>query len=118
MSRTRKTLAGVLMLILVIQTIQPQRNISEGVSENDHSNTDAIREHVHVIHKENFYDCHSNNTRYPWYNYIQPIGWWLSAHIHEGKEEVDFSSFKTYDEKKATHKLEELSEVVNEGTMP
>ena len=118
MSRTRKTVVGVLILTLVIQTIQPMRNLSEGLSENDISKTYAISDHVHGILKEKCYDCHSDNTRYPWYNYIQPAGWWLSAHIYEGKEHLDFSSFKTYTPKKAAHKLGELSDAVNEGWMP
>ena len=95
MSKTRKILVGVLILILVIQTIQPMRNISEGLSENDISKTFAISDHVHGILKEKCYDCHSNNTRYPWYNYIQPVGWWLSAHIHEGNILISRSSRPT-----------------------
>lgn len=118
MSRIRKTFVGALILMLVIQTIQPMRNISEGLSENDISKTFAISDHVHGIFKEKCYDCHSNNTRYPWYNYIQPIGWWLSAHIYEGKEHFDFSSFKTYSTERAAHKLGDLSEVIKDGTMP
>jgi hypothetical protein len=42
----------------------------------------------------------------------------MAAHIHEGKEHLDFSEFKTYAPKKAKHKLEELSDAVNEGWMP
>jgi hypothetical protein len=118
MNRTRKIGTGILILILVIQTIQPTRNIAEGISENDISKTFAINDEVYSILTEKCYDCHSNNTRYPWYNYIQPVGWWLAAHIHEGKEHLNFSEFKTYPEKKAIHKLEELSEAVNEGWMP
>jgi hypothetical protein len=118
MTKTRKTLTGVLILMVVIQTIQPMRNISEGVSENDISKTFEVNEEVYGILKEKCYDCHSNNTRYPWYNYIQPVGWWLSAHIHEGREHLNFSEFKTYTPKRMSHKLREISEAVNEGWMP
>ena len=54
----------------------------------------------------------------PWYAHVQPVGWWLASHISEGKKHLDFSSFKTYHEKKANHKLEELSEAVTDGWMP
>lgn len=118
MNKPRKIFVGMLLLALVIQTIQPTRNVSDTLSENDISKTYAISEEVHAIFKNKCYDCHSNNTRYPWYNYIQPVGWWMAAHIHEGKEHLDFSEFKTYPQKKAAHKLEELSEAVNEGWMP
>jgi hypothetical protein len=118
MKKRRKTLVGVGILLLVIQTIQPMRNLSDGVSKNDISNTFEVNAEVYGILKEKCYDCHSNNTRYPWYNYIQPVGWWLSAHIHEGKEHLNFSEFKTYSPKRMSHKLREISDAVNEGWMP
>jgi hypothetical protein len=63
-------------------------------------------------------DCHSNNTRYPWYNNIQPVAFWLANHVDEGKEELNFSEFKTYKLKRQDHKLEEVVEMIQEGEMP
>jgi len=118
MSKTRKVLVGLLLLAAIIQTIQPTRNLSDTLGDNDISKTYAISDEVHAILRKKCYDCHSNNTIYPWYVYVQPIGWWMAAHIHEGKEHLDFSEFRTYAPKKAKHKLEELSDAVNEGWMP
>jgi uncharacterized membrane protein len=118
MTKTRKTLVGVLLLLVVIQTIQPIRNISDTESPNDISKTFEVNDKVYGILKEKCYDCHSNNTRYPWYNYIQPAGWWLAAHIYEGKEHLNFSEFKTYTAKRQSHKLREIYDAVNEGWMP
>jgi hypothetical protein len=118
MTKTRKTLVGILLLLVVIQTIQPIRNISDTESPNDISKTFEVNDKVYGILKEKCYDCHSNNTRYPWYNYIQPAGWWLAAHIYEGKEHLNFSEFKTYTAKRQSHKLREIYDAVNEGWMP
>jgi hypothetical protein len=118
MSKTRKVVIGLLLLAAIIQTIQPTRNLSDTLGDNDISKTYAISDDVHAILRNKCYDCHSNNTTYPWYTYIQPVGWWMAAHIYEGKEHLDFSEFKTYAPKKAKHKLEELSDAVNEGWMP
>jgi hypothetical protein len=118
MNRTRKTLSGILILLVVIQAIQPIRNISDEESPNDISKTFEVNDKVYGILKEKCYDCHSNNTRYPWYNYIQPAGWWLAAHIYEGKEHLNFSEFKTYPEKRQARKLRQLHDVIEEGTMP
>jgi hypothetical protein len=118
MSKTRKVLVGLLLLAAIIQTIQPTHNRSDTLGDNDISKTYAISDDVHAILRNKCYDCHSNTTTYPWYIYVQPIGWWMAAHIHEGKEHLDFSEFKTYAPKKAKHKLEELSDAVNEGWMP
>lgn len=109
---------GILVILIAVQFIRPPKNQSEGLSENDISATYGIPEAVHSILMEKCYDCHSNNTRYPWYVNIQPVGWWMNGHIDHGKEHLNFSEFKSYTEKKALHKLEELSEMVTDGEMP
>lgn len=113
-----KIAIGLLIVLGVAQFIRPPRNSSEGISQNDISFTYGVPEVVHKILVEKCYNCHSNNTIYPWYDNIQPVGWWMYGHIDHGKEELNFSEFKTYNEKKATHKLEEVSEMVTEGEMP
>jgi hypothetical protein len=64
------------------------------------------------------YDCHSNNTIYPWYTNIQPVGLWMQDHVNEGKDELNFSEFATYSAKRADHKMEEVVEVLQEDEMP
>ncbi|MCX8473692.1 MAG: heme-binding domain-containing protein, partial [Sediminibacterium sp.] len=63
-------------------------------------------------------DCHSNQTNYPWYTYIQPIGWWLKNHIDEGQEELNFDEFTSYKIGKQFHKFEECDELVEKKEMP
>lgn len=114
----KKFAIGVVIVLVVIQFIRPPKNQAEGISENDISSSYGIPEAVHAILVEKCYDCHSNNTHYPWYFNIQPVGWWMNGHIDHAKEHLDFSEFKAYNDKKARHKLEELSEMVTDGTMP
>lgn len=64
------------------------------------------------------YDCHSNASRYPWYTGIEPLSYWFASHIEEGKRNLDFSKWDQYSAKKKIHKLEEISEAVNQGWMP
>ncbi len=75
-------------------------------------------ENISGIMEKACYDCHSNNTDYPWYANIQPVGFWLNDHIKEGKGELNFSEFLTYSPKKAHHKMEEVIEQVKEEEMP
>lgn len=114
----RKTLLLILILLVVAQFVQPVKNQSESPDLNDISEVYRIPQEVHQILVSKCYDCHSNNTRYPWYFNIQPVGWWLAAHIHEGKEHLNFSNFKSYSQQKAQHKLEEIAEVIEERSMP
>jgi hypothetical protein len=118
MNRYRKLGLLILMLIVVMQFVQPKRNQAEGLSQNDISKVYSIPSDLHKTFVNKCYDCHSNNTRYPWYSNIQPIGWWLAAHVHDGKEELNFAEFKTYNEKRKAHKMEELQEVAEDRSMP
>lgn len=119
MKAGRKIGILILIIVVVMQFIQPNKNRSEQIiSENDISKVYAIPQDLHQTLVTKCYDCHSNNTRYPWYFNVQPIGWWLAAHIHEAKEHVNFSDFKNYPADRAHHKLEELTEVAKERSMP
>lgn len=70
------------------------------------------------IIRNSCYDCHSNETKYPAYSYIQPAGWLLKNHIDEARLELNFSSFATYDPKRQAHKLEEAADYVEKKVMP
>ena len=73
---------------------------------------------IATILKTACYDCHSNETAYPWYTNVQPVGWWVGHHIEEGREHLNFSSWGDYKQKRKSHKLEEFYEEVEEGEMP
>ena len=68
--------------------------------------------------KEACYDCHSNETKYPWYTNVQPVAWWVKDHIDEGREHLNFSEWGTYNARKRAHKMEEAVEETKEGEMP
>jgi hypothetical protein len=119
MKASRKIGVLVIIILVVMQFIQPTKNRSEEiVTENDISKVYAMPQDLHQTLMTKCYDCHSNNTRYPWYFNIQPIGWWLAAHVHEGKEHLNFSEFKKYPSDRSLDKLEELREVTTERSMP
>ena len=114
----RKIGLGILAIVFVMQFIRPPRNLAEGISENDISKMYGMPQAIHTIFVQKCYDCHSHNTIYPWYTNVQPVGWWMYRHIQEGREHLDFSVFKTYNDKKAAHKLEEIIEMIREKEMP
>ncbi len=109
---------GLLVALVVIQFVRPTRNSSASESLNDISKFYDVPDEVHAVLKKSCYDCHSNNTVYPWYTNIQPAGLWLQSHVNDGKEELNFSEFGAYDQKRAKHKFEEIGEVVGEAEMP
>jgi hypothetical protein len=116
----KKVLLVLLVILVIIQFIHPAKNSSseDAMLVNDISKKYIIPQNVHDILKTSCYDCHSNNTVYPWYSKIQPVDWWLTNHINEGKREVNFSEFATYGIGRQYKKLEEIMEQVKEDEMP
>jgi Haem-binding domain len=78
----------------------------------------AVPPDISLILGRSCNDCHSNKTIYPWYANIQPSGWFLKGHIDDGRNELNFSKFNTFDTKKKVRKLEEICSEVESGQMP
>lgn len=114
----RKILIGVAVVLLGIQFIRPTRNTGSLETGKDVGQLGPIPENVMSSLKTACYDCHSNNTIYPWYANIQPVAWWLNNHVVEGKDELNFSEFTPYSPRRQYHKMEEVVEVIEEGEMP
>jgi hypothetical protein len=114
----KKILLTILAILIIIQFIRPARNVSATVAATDITKVYEVPQHVQQLLQVACNDCHSNNTAYPWYTNIQPVGWWLQHHVNEGKEHLDFSVFGSYKPRRQAHKLEEVAEQVREGHMP
>jgi hypothetical protein len=118
----------LLAAFVIIQFIQPGKNNQSMDMTHDISKVVNVPDGVHQVLITSCYDCHSNNTNYPWYANIQPVGWWLKDHIDEGKGHLNFQEFALVEprpnseyntkEKRQDHKLEEVAEMVEEGEMP
>ena len=113
-----KILAGLVVGLLVAQLVRPVRNLSVIPGPNDISVKQTVPPAVQVLLQRACYDCHSNNTKYPWYSEVQPVRWWLDSHIKDGKRHLDFSEFGTYTAKRANHKMKQTAEQVESGEMP
>ncbi|MEZ4802500.1 MAG: heme-binding domain-containing protein [Gelidibacter sp.] len=117
-----KIIKRILLLLLIVfiiaQFFGPERNEGELTSlENFYQDTNPPEE-VKIILKESCNDCHSDVTRYPWYNKITPVNYWLADHVNHGKGHFNISKWEDYSTKKKDHKLEELIEMVEEKSMP
>lgn len=64
------------------------------------------------------YDCHSHQTRWPWYSRIAPVSWWIAGHVHDGRQDLNFSRWPTFDFVSQELILREIDEQVSRGTMP
>ena len=105
-------------VLIAIQFIKPAHN--EGAIEGPGfiSNVVPVSAEVEDLFVKACFDCHSNNTYYPWYSKIQPVAWFMAHHVDEGRGHLNFSEFASYDAKKQDHKLEEVIDAMKEGWMP
>lgn len=113
-----KVLIAIIVFLVLIQFIRFDKNIHEGVQPNAIATKFAVPDSVQQILNMACFDCHTNNTKYPWYSQIQPVAWWLSSHVNDGKKHLNFDEFTTYSFKRQDHKLEELIESQEDGWMP
>ncbi|MDE3235303.1 MAG: heme-binding domain-containing protein [Bacteroidota bacterium] len=114
----KKILLAVVLVLVVIQFIHPKKNQSTEIMATDISNHYPVPADVQTILAKACNDCHSNNTRYPWYNNIQPVAWFLDNHVKDGKRHLNFSEFASYRIARQYKRMDDCIEEVKEGEMP
>ncbi len=114
----KKIVIGCIALLVIIQFIRIDKTNPAVVIENDFIVQTNPPEHIQTILKTSCYDCHSNESTYPWYTNVAPISWWVKQHINEAREELNFSEWGTFNAKRQKHKLEECFEMIEENEMP
>jgi len=120
-STKTKILLGLAVVFVALQAFRPARNISATAPFTGKDDITVLYPPppaARQILATACYDCHSNQTRYPWYAEVQPVAWWLASHITEAKGELNFAEFGTYPRKRQMKKLESLVDEVRDRTMP
>ncbi len=109
---------AVLVVLVGLQFIPTRSNQSAEVPSTDFVLTYKVSGEVERILHTSCYNCHSNNTNYPWYSYVQPVGLLLEHHINKGKAELNFSEFGTYSLRKQKSKLKSMANQIEKDEMP
>lgn len=117
MKIVRRVLFALLIVFVLMQAFRAEKNNSDNTTK-DIAKTYVVPQNVQHILKKACNDCHSNNTRYPWYAEIQPVGWWLANHVKDGKRHLNFNEFDGYRISRQYKKLGECIEEVKDGSMP
>ncbi len=114
----KRIMLVLLIALIILQFFHPKKNRSEGPQPNYIGNNFSIPADVKKILTVACNDCHSNNTRYPWYSKIQPVHWWLNKHIVNGKKHINYDEFTNRTVWYQNHKMEETIDMVKDGKMP
>ena len=114
----RRVLVALLAVLIVMQFIQPDKTNPESPAEADFLAVHNVDGEVGGLIKRACYDCHSNQTVYPWYSRISPLSWYLNKHIEEGKEGLNFSEYGQLEKADKIGALADFYDVLDAGTMP
>ncbi|MCC7245240.1 MAG: heme-binding domain-containing protein [Saprospiraceae bacterium] len=114
----KKVFFGFLGLLAVAQFIRPSITNPAVNASLDFQQVSGAPSDVMQIMKTACYDCHSFETRYPWYSKVAPVSWWVANHINEGREHVNFSEFGKLNAEDRSEVFEESAETLQEGEMP
>jgi len=118
---SKKAIAIVVFLIVVlvgIQWIPPTLNKSKALNENDLFFNYSAPKEIELRIKSACYDCHSNNTLYPWYANIQPFRLIIDKHVVQGKKELNFNEFMLYSNRRKRSKLNSVINQIENKEMP
>lgn len=107
-----------LIAFVIIQFYPIDYNRSEIVLQTDFMSVNIVPVAIKNSVQVSCYDCHSNNTAYPWYSKIQPAAWFLENHIKEGKAELNFNEWDDYSERRKKSKLRSIVKQIESGEMP
>ena len=112
MTLPRRLLLGAAGLLMAIQFVPIDRENPPVVAEI------AAPAEVTAILERSCYDCHSNETRWPWYSRVAPASWLLAHDVEEGRERLNFSTWGRLPAHERAEEMEEIWEEVEEGEMP
>lgn len=119
MRRALRWAAALTILFLAaIQVVRPARTNPS----TDPARTLAARMHVTpeaaAVLDRSCRDCHSNETRWPWYSNVAPLSWFVIDHVNHGRSHFNYSDWAQYDSDDARRLLKNACELSREQAMP
>ena len=114
MKKLKLVLIYILLPFILIQFIPVDRENPPINIEDDLSAPPEVK----AILKNSCYDCHSNETKWPFYSYIAPASWLISRDVQLGREDLNFSHWNRLTEEGKQIAKEEIIEEISRETMP
>jgi len=118
MKAVKIILLALIVIFIVIQFIPSGMPENKPDDEKSIIHSDLVTEYLLPVLRTSCFDCHSNNTVFPWYAKLAPSSWLLADHIDEGKSNLNFSEWENYSRREKIGLLEDIQEEVKSGAMP
>ena len=114
----KKIFRIIIVLIIVMQFFQTDKSKPPIEEKNTFAAEANPPQEILTALKDACYDCHSYETKYPWYTYVAPVSFWIRGHIKGGRGKLNFSTFGEMNEKDQKHLMHECAEMIEVGHMP
>ncbi len=114
----KKIIGAVIILLVVIQFINSKLPATSAPGPKDVAVVEKMPNDVKELMVKSCYDCHSMETKYPWYSHIAPMKWLVKSDINEGRHHVNFSNWGDYSDKEKMKKFDDIHEEVKKHDMP
>jgi hypothetical protein len=107
--------AGVVIFAL-LQFINPARTNPPVV--HDFLATNMPPPKIAATFRTACYDCHSYETKWPWYSHVAPVSWLVASDVKEGRRHLNFSNWPVDNSDRAARWLENVGEQLGYKEMP
>ena len=118
MKTVKIILLVLIVLFIIIQFIPSGIPVNKPEDEKSIAKSSLVTGPVLDQLKKSCFDCHSNQTKLPWYAKLAPSSWLLSDHINEGRSNLNFSEWEDYSKREKIGLLEAIKDEVESGNMP
>ena len=119
MTRPVKILLAIVAVVaIVIQFVRPDRTSPPVDPSHSIEAVLNVPRDVKDTLVRSCYDCHSHQTRWPWYSRVAPVSWLIANDVTEGREALNFSTWRGYPPDRASRKLDEIADMVTRREMP
>jgi len=109
---------GALLLLVSIQIVPVNRSNPPVDPSRTIYATQTVPSEVSEVFERSCSNCHSDQTKWPWYSYVAPASWVVARDVHQARRHLDFSQWGSYSPKKRADKLEAICEQLVDGDMP
>jgi len=117
--RKSKLIGAVIVAILIIiQLIPSGRPDVIKTNKSDLLVNNSVPDSVAHLFKNACYNCHSNETTYPWYSYVAPVSWLVSRDVKRGRNHLNFSEWEDNSKMDKAGLLDDINDEVSDGEMP
>ncbi|MEN8138239.1 MAG: heme-binding domain-containing protein [Bacteroidota bacterium] len=114
----KKVIFIIVILFVSIQFIPNELPEVIIENENDFLANNSLPDKIEQQIRTSCYDCHSNETVYPWYSYVAPVSFLVKRDVEVGRKELNFSNWESLSKSKKAKKISDIIESVEEGEMP